>query len=701
MDIKMKVKEIIGMLSEKRYSLAMNIAIIILINLVGITLYFRLDLTRNGAYSLSDASKDAVSSLADPLTIKVFFTKDLPAPYNGVQRYITDLLEEYDQYGNRHFNYEFVDVEKDKKMASDFGIRQAQVREIKNDQVKVRNAYMGLAIIHGDLIEKIETITKAEGIEYQITNLIKKMNDKVDALLKLENPIKVTLFASSNLPKNGIQGLNNLNEKIKAEVEKCSIKNYNKIAFNHEAPSDDKRAKEISEMYGLMALSWKASVSPMGERINPGVGVLGVVVSHGGKFETIQILSRGLFGGFFVKLDMLEDRIKTAVDNLISINPKIGYVTGHKEKDINDEKGGSGNFKKLLSDMYELTPVDLTSDDIPDNVATIIINGPKSQLSDVELFKIDQFLMKGKSAIMLLDSFMEIQQQGQNMFQRRQPVVLPLTSGLEPLIAHYGVSKGMDVVLDLDCFVSNNRMMGEQQIYFAPMIGEGGLDEDSPVTKYLKRIFFLKASSLSIKEKEVKKLGISFQKLVSSSEKSWTMKGRVNYNPMMMKPPQESQMKKHALAVMLSGKFESFFKGKGVPEGVDKKSGSSMVSSTRMIEKAVKPSQLVVIGTSEITGPNVVDNEGKSPNAIFLHNIVDYLNGNVDVPEMRSKGLEFNPLEKSASGTKLTLKIINIAGLPALVILLGFFMWRMRMTVRKRVQAEFSGEIQNEEVENE
>ena len=54
--------------------------VIILINIVGSFLYFRLDLTLDDSYSLSRASKDVVKSLEEPVTVKVFFSKDLPAP---------------------------------------------------------------------------------------------------------------------------------------------------------------------------------------------------------------------------------------------------------------------------------------------------------------------------------------------------------------------------------------------------------------------------------------------------------------------------------------------------------------------------------------------------------------------------------------------------------------------------------------------
>ena len=84
--------------------------VIVLINIAGITLFFRVDLTKGGIYSISDASKRMVSTLSEPLTINVFFTKNLPAPHNNTERYLRDLLEEYSVYANQYFNYRFYDV---------------------------------------------------------------------------------------------------------------------------------------------------------------------------------------------------------------------------------------------------------------------------------------------------------------------------------------------------------------------------------------------------------------------------------------------------------------------------------------------------------------------------------------------------------------------------------------------------------------
>ena len=60
-------------LKEKYFKFILYILVIVLINIAGITLFFRADLTRDGIYSLSPASIDVVETLSEPLSIKVFF----------------------------------------------------------------------------------------------------------------------------------------------------------------------------------------------------------------------------------------------------------------------------------------------------------------------------------------------------------------------------------------------------------------------------------------------------------------------------------------------------------------------------------------------------------------------------------------------------------------------------------------------------
>ena len=662
--------------------------IIVLINLVGLTLYVRLDLTKNSVYSLSPISKAVVSTLEEPLTVKIFFNKDLPAPYNTVYRYLQDLMVEYDNAGNRYFHYEFIDVEKQKDAAGDFGIYPVQIREIRNDQVKFRNAYMGLAIIHGDIIEKIDSITEPEGLEYRVTTLIKKMNGKIDALLKIKDPITVTLYASSNLP---IPGMQNLNEQVYAQVQKCNIRNYNKIQYRFVDPVNNQQSLTIAQMYGLPTLKWPQFTTMEGRAIPSGQGMVGIVVEHNNKFETVQILTRSIFGQYAIgDLSRLEDMLNSAVDNLISVNPKVCYITGHGEKDINDEQNGAAQFRKMISDMYDLVTIDITKDEIPDDVITIIINGPRSMYSEYELFKIDQFLMRGGNAILLLDSYVEQQAEGMQMFQR-PPQALPVITGLEGMLAHYGIKIGKDIVMDKQCFIAQQRGLGELTIYFAPMIDDEGLSDDCEVTKYLKKIVFLKASSLEADEGLLKANKASVKYIVKSSPYSWLQQGAINFMPWGVNPPADNNLASYNLAMLVQGNLKSYFTDK-MPnidvKGKDAK-GKDYIQQ-EVVKETVKPVKLFVAGTSEITGRNIIDDEGKSPNAVFMHNVVDYMQGNYDIPQMRSKGLSFNPIKETSDTAKSIIKGFNIAGLPILVLIAGaVYMWRRKLR-RKHIESQYT-----------
>ena len=68
---------------------------LILLNLISRDNFYRFDLTDNKKFSLSPSSKTIVSKLDDRLTIKVYFSDDLPSELGNTRRFLQDILEEY------------------------------------------------------------------------------------------------------------------------------------------------------------------------------------------------------------------------------------------------------------------------------------------------------------------------------------------------------------------------------------------------------------------------------------------------------------------------------------------------------------------------------------------------------------------------------------------------------------------------------
>ena len=719
---------------SNRIRFLLYLAVVVLLNLVGTTLFFRIDLTANKIFSLSQASREAVADLSDPLTIKVFFTGDLPAPYNNTERYLRDLLAEYAVAGNRYFNYRFYDVsegkgeeaEQNRQMARDYGIHPVQIRKIEQDEVRFQKVYMGMVLIHGDLIETIPAITSTEGLEYQITVKIRKMADKISALIALKENVKVLLFLSSSLQVVGpYMNLPNLSEvpgKVEEIVGRLKERNYGKLEFASLDPSRDEGAEKEAKSLHLLRLQWKAFEDRRGRQVPAGQGYAGLIVRYGDRVEgipLIRVMKVPIFGMQYKLVDpnRLETAIEEGVENVIQVNERIGYLAsngcmelGKPARPNPQQEGGTENFYNLLREEYTVRKIDLEKETIPAGLASLIIAGPREPFTEAELYEIDQYLMKGRSLLLFLDRFKEVFPQDANQrFRRQEPVYVPVNTGLEKLLKQYGLSLSSAYVMDESCFkqkVPRQFGGGERPIYFAPIIKQDSINNDVGILKNIKGLVLLKVSPVIVDEQKAGEEGLKAVRLFSSSDRSWEMKGRINLNPFFMRPPGPQLVRKaEPLAYLLEGGFPSYFANKPIPAGPaadvkkagkqeKKEAGEKEVDLSHILQaettvKKGNPGKIFLVGTSEILRDNLIDKEGKSPNAEFVMNVVDALSGKEAYALMRTKAQRFNPLKKVDPQRKTLIKSFNIVGLPALVVLAGLLVWVRRASRKRMIQNMF------------
>ena len=727
--------------SGKYLKFIIYLLVIVLVNVAGITLFFRMDLTKNKVYSISAASKKVVATLSEPLTINVFFTKDLPSPYNNTERYLHDLLAEYAIHADKFFNYRFFDVspeegettdatKENQQLASNYGIHPIQIQAIEKDEVKFQKAYMGLVLIHGDLIERIPTITATEGLEYKLTTAIQKMNNKISALLSLPGKINIKLFLSSSLetvgPFMGIGNLSNIPEQMKTIIEKLNQKNYGKLEFEFFNPTKNQALQAVLKKYNIMTLSWPALSK--GE-VPPGEGAIGLVMEYGEKSLTIpllQVIRLPIIGTQYQLSDMAEmgDTIDANIERLIDINEEIGYLADHGTLSLTgaspanpvqrQDQDSATNFRTMVSQTYSFKNINLKEQTIPENLNSLVIARPTEQFSDYELYQIDQFLMQGKSLALVLDRFNEVMPGGQQgMNSGQAPVFIPLDTGLEKLLTHYGIRMQQSFVLDENCFRQQMPAQfggGDQPIYYAPLIKNRFINKDLDFMKNIKVLVALKISPLELNTEHIKKNSLTSHRLLASSEKSWQMRGRINLNPMFIKPPPSSEeMQSYPLAYLIEGEFPSYFAGKPLPlkeveektseteekkseqESAEKPSGIdlSKIERTGQFLPKGKPGKIFLMASADMLKNNVLDAEGQSSNATFIMNVLDYLNGREDIAVMRGKEQRFNPLDDTQAGIKTFVKAFNIAGLPILVVIFGLGVWFRRHSRKKHIQMMF------------
>ncbi|MFO7916217.1 MAG: Gldg family protein [Candidatus Krumholzibacteriales bacterium] len=721
----------------KYYKFAVYVVIVILINIAGVTLFFRADLTSDNIYSLSEVSKEVVSTLSEPLTIKVFFTEDLPAPHNNTERYLRDLLEEYSINSNDYFNYKFYNVSpkqgdiedearRNQELAHSYGIYPVQVRNIEQDEVQFKKAYMGLAMIHGDVIDKIPSISTTEGIEYDITSKIEKMNSKISALLNLDEQIKVKLYYSPSLekiaPQVDIDNLASIPVEIDQAVEELNDKFYSRLEYQLKTPDNTPSFEEETNRYNIMKLRWKEMKNEGGETVIPaGAGALGIVVSNRDKYQTIELIDVvrvPLFGTQYrmADLDNIDAAIEEAVDDILDVNKKIGYLADHGTPPLmgnpqQTQKNPLSNFNSLVSESYSISQVNLREEGIPEGIDCLIMAGPREPFSDYELFQIDQFLMKGKSLALFLDPFNEFMPENQQMMnQNRGPSYLPVNTGLEKLLDHYGIQTEKSYVLDRNCYEQKMPEMyggGKQNVYFAPMILNRNINSEIDFMKNIKGLITLKTSPVYLMEDRLSaNQNLEGHVLFSSSDQAWEMSERINLNPMMTRPPQDqSELGQFPLSVLLEGEFTSYFQGREIPEKpreeeeeddeseaetTGDETEQSQISGERMFLQKSRKAGIFTAGSSEILSNSILDQEGKAPTSTFVMNMIDHLNGRTGYAQMRSKSQRFNPLEDSSAGVKTFIKTFNIAGLPVLVIICGIIIWMRREARKRRIYNMFT-----------
>ena len=153
--------------------------ILILVGFLSTRFSFRLDFTGDKRYTLSQATKDILESLDDPVTITAYFSKELPPNVAETRTDFKDLLIEYVNRSGGNVVYEFIDPTQDEEVerkAQQAGIQPVMINVREKDQVKQQKAYLGAVMKMGDQSETIPFIQPGAAMEYTLSSSIKKLS---------------------------------------------------------------------------------------------------------------------------------------------------------------------------------------------------------------------------------------------------------------------------------------------------------------------------------------------------------------------------------------------------------------------------------------------------------------------------------------------------------------------------------------------
>lgn len=572
--------------NKKMHARKWMVTALLVVNLVMANLwlyplnYLRLDVTRGQMYSLSDTSRDYLSRLQEPILIRGYFsakTHPLLAPL--VPR-IKDMLKEYEVVGRGTVHVEFVDPQQNPEMEDEankrYGIKPVPLQITDKYQAALVNSYFNILIEYGDQYEVlgfrdlIEIKARSEtdldvrlrNPEYDITRAIKKVlyayQSGGDLFSRISDELTVTAYISSD------QRLPGILKKLKSDVGKLfgqyKQKANGKFRYKFVEPeaNNGKMADTIYKRYGFKPMS--ASL------LDKQTFYFYVVLS--GKRQKIQIPLPSDY-----KIDEFRRGLEAGLKRFASgFLKKVGVVTPVSNPYLAQLGMGGATFRKLktsLSANLTLENLDLKKSVVPSDIDLLLVIAPKD-LSDREVFAIDQFVMQGGTLVIATSPFSaEIKRQ--KLIASRQ------NSGLAGWFENIGIDITESFVMDpvntaFPVPVTRNvRGFSFQEIrmldypYFIDI--RDGLNKENIITSGLDQLTMTWASPIKLDENLNK--GRKITPLLTSSDKAWTASS-LDIMPRIRKggkkpfPPGKDQGSK-LLGVIIEGQFNSFYADKQSP----------------------------------------------------------------------------------------------------------------------------------------
>ncbi|MBX2814947.1 MAG: gliding motility-associated ABC transporter substrate-binding protein GldG, partial [Saprospiraceae bacterium] len=388
-------------------------------------------------------------------------------------------------------------------------------------------------------------------------------------------------------------------------------------------------------------------------------------------------------------INLLEFKCSNAITKLrANRRPNILFTSGHGE--LNELETAS--FERNLQAFYSTGRIRLDSIfQIPSLVDLLIIAKPKQPFSDKETFVLDQYLMNGGKLMLMIDpidvSLDSIQRAGQY-------VPHDIETGLDAAFFRYGFRVQRNLVLDFECSsiplqVGGTRDNPQFQLFnwFYHPLALG--DQTHPISKGIERINLLFPASIdTIRTKTV----IDKTILLRSSRLSRVQQNPVllDFNVLREEPdPNRFGSGPQNLAVLLEGKFPSYFENRVSTE---------MQEMLNTIDAPFKPvgedAKILVISDGDVA-KSTFDVRSGAPRPVgynpymkytfgnedFLVNGIEYLLDRDGLTQARSRNIELRLLDRQRlEEEKGFWRMVNL-GLPALLILLGGFLYH---GIRKR-----------------
>ncbi len=712
------------------------IGVVLLINMIMYNIPVQADLTISKAYSLSNTTIDLMRKLDKSLQITVYISQGLP-----VRRQMQDLMDDLKTYSGGKFSYKFIEIgdgstEEDKnnrQRALELGIQPSKSVKQGMTELSLKEIIVGLNITYGLFQESMNVNPDDPSkIEYELVKKIEKMSVRkpLDVLLKnIDSNVTITTYITEQYLTNPIKKeLDTIIDKVKQyNPEKVIVQEkivkpnspeiseaQNKgIFFRQEIQFAGAGSLTIIPVgYGL-SFSYNGQERSLANVIEEvkenNTNTLKLIANIDAKIEDkiVEILPRADKKkiGVIIKpydITMIWRFANPIFQNLGQQLPEdqVKYVLDAVKKDIDRlENPSTQALTQLSRDFYDVEMVDLENiENIADKYNAIIVLSTNSQLTEWELFHIDRYIMLGKPVAFLVDSVAlnNLNYFPMYLFGQQQPPFVETAKktshNFKDMLNTYGIKLNENLIYETQASVIGSGF--KYQLW--PSIN---YYDNTPITnRFGLTTTFGWISSVDVDKENIAKNGIEAVPFLKTSETAGLLaKEGEDYKVDIMKyienkaTPIVEKEGQYTFGYMLKGSFDSFFKGKKVPEKPKKEGTTETPEEAKpeetkkynIIDKSNPDAKVVVIGDRDFIADWWIsfwlDNfrdEKILNNVDLMLNTLDWMVGEDKFISIRGK---------SAKPIQLNQEIVNKShdfimwgtslGLPILVIIVGIFLF--------------------------
>lgn len=669
----------------------------------------RADLTKGNLYSLSETTTTYLHQLHEPLLIRAYFsgkTHPLLAPLVPQLR---DLIHEYGVRGGDHVKVEVVDPQNDphaaEAAASRFGIKPVPFRTQSRYQAAVVNAYFDVLVKYGNQHQVLRfgdliKIQRGGGSdvrvvlndpEYRITSAVKKVVSDYrragNLFAAIDKPVTLKAFVSAHLPDQ-IAPLREALDQVTADLRQQAGDKLKVVIQDPGAPGSD-AANKIVERYGFQPFS----VSLLGN--DP--FFFNLVLERGDQRVPVPLPDDLNEQGLRDNLDAGLTRFVPGLLNTIALYtpPRAPSYPGLP---ADASTRSYTTLKQALSENALLRDTDLSDGSLPPGTDLLLVLAPHD-LTDRQLFTIDQFLMSGGTTVIAGAPFdVDIGQQGLS--------AQPHDSGLETWLADFGVKVGKTLVLDpinASFPIPVMRNLGGIQVreylqtdypYFAD-VRAPRLAGDSVITSNLGQLTLTWAAPITLDSPLPDDL--KAKTLMSSSAQSW-LSDSTNIMPTATaattpwQAPDDGRGS-HILGTVVSGRFQSYFQDHDNPmlnnTGDNTDDDSEPPALTSVIRHSPADTHLVLFSSGTFLSDTILRLQGLAAGQPYeqpiqlLRNTLDWALEDPALLALRDQTRTSRILQPLDDGQRRFWEYLNY-GLALLGLIVVFLIARQARRLRER-----------------